>query len=104
MRVIAYTYEADHHCIDCTVKRYQSGEFDKAPTDYPYYNGNDTDQNRVGYDSLDSEGNYVHPVFSTDEWQNFDPSFLADFPTQYLECGNCHTIIDEYTDWRNWYE
>ena len=40
MRVMAYTYEADHHCIDCTLNRYQSGEFDKAPPDYPNYYGN----------------------------------------------------------------
>ena len=97
MRVMAYTYEADHHCIDCTLQRYQSGEFDKAPPDYPYYFGNGIDENGVGKDSLDNEGNYVHPIFSTDEWQEFDESYLAENPTQYLACGDCHEIIDEYT-------
>ena len=97
MNIIAYTYEADHHCTECTVQRYQSGGFDKAPTDYPYYNGDGTDQNGVGYDSLDSEANYVHPIFSTDEWQELDESYLSENPTQYLACGDCHEIIEEYT-------
>ena len=86
MRIIAYTYEADHHCIDCTVERFESNGF----------NGE--------YNVEDNEGNLIHSLYSTDEWQEFDPSFLAENPTQYLVCGDCHTIIDEYTDWENWYE
>ena len=86
MRAIAYTYEADIHCIDCTNKRYESNGF----------NGK--------YNALDNEGNLVHPLFSTDEWQEYDSSFLSENPTQYLVCGDCHTIIDEYTHWENWYE
>ena len=97
MRIIAYTYEADYHCEDCTRKRYQLGKFDKATPDYPYYNGDGVDEHGVGYDSLDSEGNYVHPLSSIDEWQELDDSFLADNPTQYLACGDCHKVIEEYT-------
>ena len=48
MNVIAYTYEADYHCIDCTKNRF--GEDD------------------LGYAfTVDNEGNPIHPVFSTDE-------------------------------------
>ncbi len=97
MRIIAYTYEADYHCEDCTRKRYQLGEFDKATPDYPYYNGDGVDEHGVGYDSLDSEGNYVHPLSSIDEWQELDEGFLAENPTQYLTCGDCHEVIEEYT-------
>ena len=79
MTIIAYTYEADYHCMACTFKR--CGGYWKDST-FPY---------------LDSEGNLVHPLFSTDEWQEFDDSFLAENPTQYLACGDCHEIIDEYT-------
>ena len=77
MRIIAYTYEADVHCIDCTNKR-----FGATPT-YRIHR--------------DNEGNLVHPVFSTDEWQELDEGFLAENPTQYLVCGDCHEIIDTYT-------
>jgi|TARA_R100000093_G_scaffold66114_2_gene37183 cytidine deaminase len=49
------------------------------------------------YDQLDNEGNLVHPVFSTDEWQEFDEGFLAENHTQYLACGDCHEVIEEYT-------
>lgn len=49
MRIVGWTYEADVHCPACAVHRF-------------------------GYDSLygdegavDSEGNEVHPIFSTDE-------------------------------------
>ena len=77
MRVIGYSYEADHHCIDCTNKR-----FGATPT-YRIHR--------------DNEGNLIHAIFSTDEWQEYDSSFLAENPTQYLVCGDCHTIIEEYT-------
>lgn len=97
MRIIAYSYEADHHCIHCTLQRYQSGNFDKAPPDYPHYYGDGVDEHGIGYDSLDSEGNYVHPLFSIDEWQEFDESYLAENPIQYLACGDCHEVIEEYT-------
>jgi hypothetical protein len=99
MRVIAYTYEADHHCLDCTVERFQ---YDKQ--DWTDWNFTAIDENGIYIGQKDKEGNSVHPVFSTDEWQEFDSFFLAENPIQYLVCGDCHTIIDEYTDWRNWYE
>ena len=77
MNIIAYTYEADTHCIDCTNKRFG------ATTTYRIHR--------------DNERNRVHPVFSTDEWQELDEGFLAENPTQYLVCGDCHEIIDTYT-------
>jgi hypothetical protein len=104
MRIIAYTYEADHHCIDCALQRYQSGSFDKAPPDYRHslvcgtcHCGDGVDEHGVAYDALDSEGNYVHPLFNIDEWQELDESYLAENPTQYLACGDCHEVIEEYT-------
>ena len=84
MTIIAYTYEADVHCIACTLKRCGGwpGNILGKDSTFPY---------------LDREGNLVHPLFSTDEWQELDDSFLAENPTQYLACGDCHEIIDEYT-------
>lgn len=46
MNVIGYTYEASTHCVDCTKERF----------------GND-----VPDDAQDIEGNFIHPLFSTDE-------------------------------------
>jgi len=89
--ILAYTYEADYHCIDCTRKRFL----------YLYVEPNrsivttnfETDENGILYTQTDNEGNRVHPLFSTDEWQELDwPE-----PTQRLICGNCFAPIDEYT-------
>ena len=97
MRIIAYTYDADYHCIKCTNKRfayYHTG-------DVRFSSANDksvqVDWWGIYVDQQDSEGNLVHPVFSTDEWQELDESYLAENPTQYLACGDCHEIIDTYT-------
>jgi hypothetical protein len=95
MRIIAYTYEADVHCIDCT-----RGRFADSPNARIKWT-QEVDEHGVWNDSqfptLDAEGNLVHPLFSIDEWQELDTSFLAENPTQYLACGDCHEIIDEYT-------
>ena len=111
MRIIAYTYEADYHCIECTNKRfayYHTGDVrfsdatDKAVK---------VDWNGIYVDQLDNEGNLVHPVFSIDEWYDINkPSVFADGTcdhdwdwqcvcndTQYLACGDCHEVIEEYT-------
>tara|TARA_R100000306_G_C4287504_1_gene98299 strand:+ start:61 stop:363 length:303 start_codon:yes stop_codon:yes gene_type:complete len=93
--VIAYSYQADDHCISCTVNRYRSGGFDTLEEWHPNYN-HGLDEHGVGMDAMDYESNAVHPIFSTDEWQEYDPSFLADNPIQYLACGDCHEVIEEY--------
>jgi hypothetical protein len=73
MRIIAYTFEADYHCLDCTETRFPDME------------------------GTDSEGNSIHPLFSTDEWCELDKDFLAEHPVQYIECGDCLNVIDSYT-------
>ena len=89
--IIAYTFEADNHCVDCTSKRFQYMDFYLNPP------AEGCDANGLHEYQVDSEGNLVHPVFSTDEWQEFDEGFIADNPTQYLTCGDCHEVIEEYT-------
>jgi len=97
MRIIAYSYEADHHCIHCTNKRYGK----HRAICIHYLQGkpcrNCRDEHGILYEQQDTEGNLVHPLFSTDEWQELDESYLAENPTQYLACGDCHEIIEEYT-------
>ena len=29
MEIIAYAYDADHHCVECAVKQYKSGDFEQ---------------------------------------------------------------------------
>ena len=86
MRVIAYTYDADAHCTVCA-QDYSNArgvltleEID----DNADYNRDDYDEHGIRYDLTDTEGNTVHPVFSTD-----------DTPIEGLYCGNCHDEILE---------
>jgi len=97
VNIIAYTYEADNHCIDCTVKRY--GKHRSICIHYVQGKPctNCRDSNGILYEQKDNEGNLVHPLFSIDEWQEFDEGFMAENPTQYLACGDCHEVIEEYT-------
>jgi hypothetical protein len=103
MKIIAYTYEANYHCIDCTKERFNHDTLNcYCPDQLNDANGVPTNPNRYrgsyGVAQLiDNEGNPVHPLFDYDEWPEFDESFLAENPTQYLACGDCHTVIDEYT-------
>ena len=64
MQIIGYTYEADFHCPPHTTKRFPLIE--EPPGD-------------VGY--RDREGNFIHPVFDTDEWDSIPtcPECLSDF-------------------------
>jgi hypothetical protein len=109
MEIIAYTYEADYHCIDCTRKRFSDTPTSRIKWTY------EVDENGIWNDSqfptLDTEGNLVHPLFSTDEWYDLDkPSVFADGTCdhywdwqcvcnddQHLICGDCHEIIETYT-------
>lgn len=75
MRVIAYKYEADIHCIDCAQIRFghfalkghdvitEAGVFTSYKEGVP----TELDEWCIPLDAKDREGNPVHPVFSTDE-------------------------------------
>lgn len=66
---IAYAYEADVHCLDCTIDRF----------------GPDCE-------GIDSEGNEVGAIFPWDQWMNLGEG------NQSLTCGTCGEIIDEYLE------
>ena len=76
MKIIAYTYEADVHCVGCSIKRFglTSLECQKIPMTV------DTDQNGIPIGASDSEGNTIHPIFSTDEQLE-------------LHCGDCRARL-----------
>ena len=76
MKTIAYTYEADVHCIKCTHKTF--GEiFSKMSQLSDYFLPDDR------------EGNRIQALFST------EAIVSGRSVTQYLACGDCHEIIDE---------
>lgn len=68
---IGYTYDADTHCLDCTVNRFGDA------IDFQSDQG-----------AIDSEGNPVHPIFTTDETS----------PAGQW-CGSCGDCFD--TPWRD---
>lgn len=72
-QVIAYTWEADTHCIPCT--RAAFGE----ENEYGELHG------------LDAEGNRIFPIFDTDEWYA-NESHQGE-PEATLACGTCGEII-----------
>jgi len=72
--VLAYTYEADHHCEDCAVARF--GDAVLGLDDR--------------WESLeDSEGNTPHPVFASDEWWD-----VTSDECETLHCGDCLAECD----------
>ena len=73
VNIIAYTYEADVHCVECAKKRFASSLGIYPPAR--------TDRNGIGYDQEDAEGNEVRPVLSTDE-QSLEPP----------HCGDCRKL------------
>ena len=87
--IIAYTYDADYHCILCTAKNFGLG-FTFSPIDGIYFSDNKINSVK------DDDGNEIHPVFQWQEWQDLDESYLVENPTPYLACGDCHKIIEIY--------
>lgn len=64
---IAYTYEADYHCPDCTAARFGAE-----------------------CQGTDSEGNEIHAVFPWDEWWD-----TSDWASETLICSDCGAEMDE---------
>ena len=78
MKIIAYTYEADVHCPACTRKAAKNMVVDHA---HPHGVGfSALDSFGIEYDTVDREGNLIHPVFDTDEHG-------------FTHCGDCHSEI-----------
>lgn len=87
MTIKAYAYEADIHCIDCTLARHARGGFKQNQTlERTHQPGNDG--HGLPLTTLDNEGNFVHPVFDLSEFIN-DGDGVIRFPS----CGTCHAIL-----------
>lgn len=76
--IIAYTFDADVHCPNCTAEAAANGTLTRVP---PL--SLETDENGIAVDLIDSEGNAVHPVFDN-----------VDAP-EGMHCGCCGCEIVE---------
>jgi hypothetical protein len=76
VNVIAYTYEADHHCVPCALARFGQDENGWVPEN-----------------AEDGESNPVGAVFEWDEWYANDAYEGNDNAT--LGCGTCGDVITE---------
>ena len=83
--IIGYTYEADYHCIDCSVNRFGKG------VDLTDKN---RDSNGLLYDQTDSDGETLYPVFGDAEGY-YDPD-----TDKYIgvACGDCFEYVIEPAD------
>lgn len=63
MKIIGYTYEADVHCPACTHKRFNALDNGSPGCIQTWHE----DEHGVPLESVDIEGNTIHPVFDIDE-------------------------------------
>ena len=89
MRILAYTYIAAYHCIDCARVAFA--------VESPNKENPDIDENDIPIDQVDDEGSSVHPIFDFDDSWELDPDFITENPTQHLACEDCHKILASYT-------
>jgi hypothetical protein len=73
-RIVAYAYDADMHCVACTVNAHGVGD---------NFGPDAKDVNGVDYDAEDSEGNGVRPVFAGED----------DGGDTVASCGTCRKTI-----------
>ena len=78
MKIIAYTFEADVHCPDCTKKAAGRLVIDHS---HPYAFGFSLkDEHGIEFDLFDREGSNVAPVFDIEEHG-------------FTHCGDCHEAL-----------
>jgi hypothetical protein len=81
MRIIAYAYEADVHCPECTFNQAAVGLLKRVPPlDVR------TDAHGLTGDLVDREGNPVTPIYDIDEMPEEQAT---------IACGDCHEILQE---------
>ena len=85
MDILAYTYMAAYHCIDCTRVAFAVESSNV-----------DLDENDIPIDQEDKWGDYVRAVFDFDSWMELGERYIKENPRQYLVCEDCHTILDTH--------
>lgn len=92
-KIIAYTYEADYHCPDCTRHNWRDSIAAAKYVRKPETLHEVLDENGVPFTAIDREGNRVHPIFSTDELPCDLPESAGGYTP--VTCGDCRAIIKE---------
>lgn len=72
MHIIAYTFDADVHCPDCTEHAAAVGLLQRLPPLVMH-----TDEHGLPMDLIDREGNTVFPIYDIMEHD-------------FTHCGDCH--------------
>lgn len=81
--IIAYTFDADCHCEECTVGYVLA-------TDPDARGDRDAAEEALSLGiAEDSEGNEIRPVFASDEWFDVDSG-----ECESLFCGDCGDELD----------
>lgn len=70
IHLIGYSFEADIHCITCTLARHANRPFSNS--------SKRLDECGLPESAEDSEGNPIHPIFSTDESGQDGGDFCGD--------------------------
>lgn len=84
MSIIAYTYEADYHCVPCAVERFGFSASESAGSVLV------CDGNGIPVRAEDVEGNRLTPLYNYQEWCDGYECRGAS-----LACGTCGDIIRE---------
>jgi hypothetical protein len=90
--IIAYTYEAGTHCLNCAKRRDMASGF-RIDKDRP--RAHQLDENGIPYGATDREGNSVHPIFSTDETS---AQIARSDGGHDLTCDTCLEVIEPHFD------
>jgi len=85
--VVGYTYNADYHCIQCTLEYVQEKYKDTYSLWHDQFLGFRDEANDMDLILSDDEGNEVHPIFLD---QVGDLVYEDDEDNQYMpHCGDC---------------
>lgn len=90
--IIAYTWQADTHSVEDTKAAYESGLL-RVNDSHPNALGEGMlDEHELLYNLEDSQGNLIHPVFSTDE----QPDYHVKNDRQALRLQTSQQVRDEW--------
>lgn len=102
MSLLCYTYDADHHCVRCTMEYARKVEF----KDYLFHLHPEIDESEFSKNGLinlkdaidlelipDSENNPIHAMLDNEEWYAND--IYEGNSKATLVCGTCGEVIEE---------
>lgn len=89
MNLLCYTYDADHHCVNCTFEYVRTMELSKR--DAARYSILELIDLEI---ARDSENNPIHAMLDNEEWYANDIYEGSTYAV--LSCSDCGAQIDEW--------